>query len=249
MIGTPIASNNLKLNMKKFIFTIALLTTSIIVLAQAEPGVIKVKGEAVVKAVPENMEVSIPLEARDTSYEACNGKITQTYNSLQRALEKNGIQKSRIKSNGIRISEDYQYSGGERRFIGYVGNVSLTLEEKYTDEKLNAVLRTLRTKAFNFGYNISFLLSDSQRELMREDAILKATADAQKKAKMLASAMNVGLAQIREISYGYLTQETNPIMYRSESKMMNAGNMEDVSVNAKEIEVTKQVGIIWDINQ
>lgn len=235
--------------MKHITIAIAMLIFSCAGIAQTNPGVIKVKGEAVVKAVPENMEVVIPMEVKDTSYEVTNTKITQTYNSLQRALVKSGIEKSRIKSRGIRVSEDYHYTGGERKFRGYVGNVSLILEEKYTDEKLNAILQTLRSKSFNFGYNISFSLSDNQREAMREEAIVKATADARRKAEMLASAMEVGLAQIREINYGYMGQESNPIMYRSEAKMMDSGAMEDVEMNAKEIEVTKQVGVIWDINQ
>ncbi|MFN2429204.1 MAG: SIMPL domain-containing protein [Cryomorphaceae bacterium] len=236
--------------MKTLTAALILIFASLFSFAQSDNGVIKVKGEAVVSAVPENMELTIPMEVSDSSYEACNEKVAQMYNELQRALIKSGIDESKITSIGISVRPDYHYQGrGEKKLIGYNGNVSMQIDEKHTDKNLNAILKTLRNDKFSFGYSVSFDLSDSQRDFMREEAIVKATADARKKAELLASSLSVGLAQIREISYGFSDQGTSPLVYRSEAKMMDSSGMEDVEINARKIEITRQVSVTWNINQ
>ena len=219
--------------------------------AQNQESVIKVRGEAIVRAVPEILNINIPLQSKAKTYEECTNLLTSTFNDLNAALVKSGIAKEKIYSNQLNISEDYNYQERERVLVGYVGNITLYVEIPYTEKSLNRVMRTLNDERFNFGYQVSFSFSEAQKDSLREEAIKLAVKDAKAKAKTLSVALEVGLLEIKEVNFEFSDSSNDNIVLRQsmyvQSKMSDGGS--DIKLNPQEQEISKSVGVIWRISQ
>lgn len=239
------------MTLKKFTTTLLLLLSIMTVNAQNSESVIKVRGEAVVRAVPEILNINIPIQSKAKTYEEATNILTSTFNDLNAALVKAGIDKEKIYSNQLNISEDYNYQDRERVLVGYVGNIILYLEVPYTEKSLNQVMRTLNNERFNFGYQVSFSFSESQKDSLREAAIKLAVKDAKAKAKTLSEALDVKLVEIKEINFEFSDGGNDNIIMRqsvyAQSKMADGGS--DIKLNPQEQEISKSVGVIWRISQ
>lgn len=234
---------------KQITITALLLFSISAMSAQNSESIIKVRGEAVMKAVPEVLNVSIPLQEKARTYEECTNQLTSTFNALHAALVKAGIDEKKIFSNRLNITEDYNYQDRQRILVGYIGNITLSMELEHTEKNLHMLMRTLNDERFNFGYNVSFSLSEKQKETLREEAIKQAVADAKTKAATLAEALEVRLLEIKEVNFEY-SDGGNDILVRQKSMRMEAsmndgGN--DIKLNPEEQEIRKSVGLIWRI--
>lgn len=218
-------------------------------MAQKSESVIKVNGKAEIKAVPQRMHIQIPLEVKNTDYQNCTSELTKVFNSLTEALNKKGIRKEDIKSDNLQITEDYKYMDRERVLIGYVGRISVKIEMDNKPKNLQMVMETLNDPRFKFGYNVSFSLSDAQKDSLLEAALTEAVKDASHKAEVLVKALGKSLGNVREVNYEY-DNNSGPLI-RSvalESRMDNFSKAEAIELNPEEITLTKTVGIIWDIS-
>lgn len=219
--------------------------------AQNPESVIKVRGEAIVRAVPEILNIRIPIQSKAKTYEETTNLLTSTFNDLNAALVKAGIDKEKIYSNQLNIAEDYNYQDRERVLVGYVGNITLSLELPHTEKNLNRVMRTLNDERFNFGYEVSFSFSETQKDSLRDAAIKLAVSDAKAKAKTLSEALDVKLVEIKEVNFEFGDRGNDNIVLRqsmlAQSKMSDGGN--DIKLNPQEQEISKSVGIIWRISQ
>lgn len=219
--------------------------------AQAQnPGALKVKGEAIIKTVPEEMIVRIPIEVKDKEYKPTSDKLIRTYNALVDALVKAGLDKDALKSNSLNITEDYNYVERERILIGYVGRIQMIIEIEHDAKVLQTIMETLGDDRFKFGYNLGFKLSKKQEDALLEEAIKMATADARQKAKILAEALEVEIGDIVEINYEHeLSGGAIPI-YRermvAEDAAFKSGGLE---LNPQEMEIRKEVRIVWNIEE
>jgi len=223
---------------------------ALITSAQAQTSTMKVKGEATVKAIPALMNVNIPLEAKQKTYEATSDELTITFNDLKEALIEAGIDKEKIKSNSMSINPEYQYIERERVLNGYVGSIRLTLELEHTQENMNAIVNTLKNEVFSFGYNLSFSLSESQKDALLNEALTEAVKDGENKAAILAEALGVKVIALDEVNYGYFNDGPDvfqPRMRSAEAYDMKAGGGEEITLNPMEMEIRKEVGLIWRV--
>jgi uncharacterized protein YggE len=229
-----------------------LLSTALLlfVFAEAQTSTIKVKGEATVKAIPALMNVNIPLQAKKDTYEATSNDLTKTYNNLKSALIKSGIAEDNIKSNSMNINPEYRYVDRDKQLIGYVGSIRVSIELEHTQENMNAIVNTLKNEAFNFGYNLSFSLSETQKEALLEEALTKAVEDGEHKADILSEALGVRIVALEEVNYGYMTD--GPDVFQPRFRSVDAYEMksdagQELTLNPSEMEIRKEVGLIWKV--
>lgn len=218
--------------------------------AEAQTSTIKVKGEATVKAIPALMNVNIPLQAKKETYEATSNELTKTYNDLRAALVKAGVDEEEIKSNSMSINPEYRYVEREKQLLGYVGSIRLSIELEHNQENMNAVVNTLKDEAFNFGYSLSFSLSEEQKETLLEEALTKAVKDGERKASILAKALEVKIIALEEVNHGYMSGRADvlhPMMRSAEAYQMKSDAGQELTLNPSEIEIRKEVGLIWKV--
>ena len=234
--------------MKKLILLSSALF--IFAFAKAQTSTIKVKGEATVKAIPALMNINIPLQAKKDKYETTSNDLTTTYNDLHDALVKAGIEADDIKSNSMSINPDYRYVDREQQLIGYVGSIRLSIELEHNQENMNAIVNTLKNDAFNFGYNLSFSLSEEQKKTLLEEALTKAVNDGENKAAILAKALDVRIVTLQEVNYGYMSDGPDvfqPMMRSNEAYEMKSEGGQELTLNPSEMEIRKEVGLIWKV--
>lgn len=222
---------------------IALTTTPLLF---GQTGTLKVEGEAILYAVPEMINVQVPIQAKDAAYEKTAASLTNTYNDLSFALEKAGLRKEDIRSSGLTISEKYVYSDRERKKDGYTGHINAEIKMPHTDKMINAFMKTMSDERFNFGYQLAFELSEAQKESLRKRALKAATEDAGTKATDLAENLGVRLISISEVTYGGESREYNPLVMRADANTKS--EMQEVSLNPREIEIRQKVMVVWIIS-
>jgi uncharacterized protein YggE len=216
--------------------------------AQSYPSLVKVQGEAKASQVPELMHINIPLSVIHKEYEACSSQLVSTFNELQKALVKAGIAQDQIKSDRLSIQEQYNYYDRERKLEGYAGSMNVFIKMPHDDAKLSAIMRTLRSERFKFGYHVGFSLSEKQKEALQAEALGAAIADAKLKAETMATALGLKLISVQEINYGYVEPVRDILMKHMEMAAdMRSDDTGDLKMNPDLIEVYRNVGVVWTL--
>jgi uncharacterized protein YggE len=233
------------------IFAAVLIFSFSGILAQNDESKLIVQGEAILYDIPENVHVQIPIAAKDISYQACSEKLMNSYNALSKALEKKGIDPKEIKAGRVSISENYSYSDGSRKQDGFVGTLLASLEISHTEKSLNNIMNTLKEEQFNFGYTLSFQLSEEQKSNLKSAAIKLAIIDAKTKAEVIAESLGLKLVAVHEVIFGGVESGPDPLFGRHDYALMKTNANEDVQVelNPEKIEIRKYITIHWRMSK
>ncbi len=221
--------------------------------AQLEANVIRVQGNSIISEVPELMIVRITIISEDSIYSKCSEKLISNYNQIEKSFAKNGISKGELKSEGVNIDKKYSWQDKGRVEDGYQGTISADLKLQYSAENLKMVMKTLGNKLINFSYNISFDLSNEQKDKLLQQAIELAVKDAKSKAEYIAKSLNVELREIKDVNFGHsngygdLLRKNNEVYFVAEDS--NSMSKEGINLNPKKVSVEKSIDIVWNISQ
>ena len=238
--------------MKTRILFILLICISINTFSQISDNLLKVQGNAIIYETPELMVADITISAKDSIYSLCSDKLIEYYNLIEKSFVKNGISKNKLKSGGLNINESYSWSERERKMDGYMGTIKIILELPYNAMSLNTIIKTLRGNEFPVTYNLSFKLSNNQKEVLLEKAIELAIKDAKKKANYIAESMDLKILKVKDINYGYTSYQNDLLTNASEVFFVIEDEAEldqDINLNPQKLEIKKTIGIIWNIGQ
>lgn len=233
----------------KFILLQILVFSCLNSISQSSSTELKVQGESHFSETPEEMIVYIDVDAKDSIYSICSEDLLKRYNHLIEILTDGGIEREIIKTRDFKIKENYDWEKGVRIPRGFIGSMNVILTLKYSPEKLNSIIGTLKNNDQKFTYTISFQLSDNQKNELLEKAIKFAVEDATLKAKFISESLNLKLVGIKEINFGYITPREDIFAggglfdsYFQEEKMTNG-----IVLNPQKIEIRKSIGIIWEV--
>lgn len=213
--------------------------------AQQTPH-IQVEGQAKVSAIPEIVNVRIPIESQALEYEACVSKLTSTYNHLEAAIEKAGYDKKSLKNSGLSVNEKYTYNGQKRTKDGYTGSMNIQIELEFSDQAMNDIIEIFSSPEFDFGFSLSYKLSEEQREKLSNAALKDAVSDARMKASVMAEAIGKELGRVLLMNHYANSGSPMPIRYDSMMKA-ESGVVQDVSLNPTEIEISRSVILHYEI--
>lgn len=107
---------------------------------------------------------------------------------------------SDLQTTGIRLEPQYRFSEGVRAFVGYTGSNTVSFE--VPTEQAGQVLDGAIAAGANEIQYINFKASDGAIAAAREQALVAATADAQRQAEAVLQALNLAAAEIIAISIG-----------------------------------------------
>lgn len=233
--------------MIKHVLVISFALFSFIISPAQVAPTITISGESKIKAVPELMVFQIPLEATNQTYEGCSENLTANYNALEKALTKAKFDSDILKTSGFSVQENYRYESSKRIKDGYRGQMTLRIETEYNDKSLNTMIKTLASDEFNYGYSMSFKLSEKQEQNLTETALSQAVLDAKSKAEVMAAALDLSLGSVNKIDQSSQTFAPSPVRYDAMMKAESAPS--DVSLNPKEIEIKKNVVVVWGLTK
>jgi len=92
--------------MKKSVLIVVLALLIMPLFAQKTSDVLKVKGEAILSYTPEEMKIVVSIVVKDSVYANCSDKLIRIYNSVVNGLIAAKIDKEKIKSGSINLSEN-----------------------------------------------------------------------------------------------------------------------------------------------
>jgi len=233
-----------------FVF-ILIVINSIYLFSQVDGNLLKIQGQSSISDIPEDMTINIPVMVQDSIYLNCSDRLMEKYNKLLKELIQNGIEKEIIKSDRLQITESYNYGMSVRKFEGYNGIINVIISLKYDPSKLNQIVRILKNKDLSLTYNVTFQLSEEQKNDLLQKSIENAIKDAKNKAKIISGALGLKLIEIKEINFGYVSPKNDELtLYDDIAFSMAANDSEtDIILYPQKMEINKSIGIIWSIGK
>jgi len=234
--------------MKKATYLVLLICfISFTTYAQEAFGRIEVTGKSAAEELPKELAIDIPLVVIDSSYLSCSNELNALLSNLKKDLESKGIERKDMSTGSYTISENFEYRQGERKKVGFKGQVTLTLRKLYEPEIVDDFLQV--AKKFSLQYTVRFMLTEGQKEKLSRAAMVQAVDDAKRKAEILAGASGVRLGSISKITYGESQRRPGPLM--EVVRMSTDGSQSDsngLKLYPGEISVHQSVNIIWKIS-
>lgn len=176
-------------------------TTTVSNGATSESAGVTVSGYGEVISTPDTGFFSVGVEVRAASVAEAREGAARAADKVLASLKSNKVDEKDIKTSGLSINPEYDYSkpSGQPRIIGYV--VSNSVEVKV--RKLDSFSKVIDDAALAGGdavrlNSVRFALEDDTKAI--EEARDKAMADARKKAEQLARAGGVSLGKPVSIS-------------------------------------------------
>lgn len=181
-------------------------------LAQPESGVsmqfgalgseVTVQGKASVYAEPDQATITFGVSAIDAEAAAAQSKVNKVLSEAVAAIKELGIAEKDIATDTVRIDREYDYSGSERKDMGFSAFTQLTValdDVSKTGSVLDAALKA----GVNDVQGVNF--SCSKQSEYYDEALAAAVKNAQRKADVIAQAAGgivSGIASVEEQSYG-----------------------------------------------
>ncbi|WP_075590683.1 SIMPL domain-containing protein [Labilibacter marinus] len=241
--------------MKNILIILLILPTIILSQKKEDIRLVSVEGEFKTKEVPEDIQVNLHITEKDMKYNICFEKAVETRKKLKAVFIANGISEKAVKTNSFNVSEDYNWENNKRKKNGYSANLSMVIEEEYTPEFANQLLKSFQNYSVEVNYNFRFILSETQKEKLRDLAIKGAIKDAKQKAIVIAEAADIDLVQIHQINYSknYIFPHSFDLMEEMECDTPpikdSYYNNGDLKFNPQAISVVQTVNIKWSIDR
>ncbi|MFO7173547.1 MAG: SIMPL domain-containing protein [Bacillota bacterium] len=156
--------------------------------AEAEQKSISVTGRAVLEVAPDTAQITLGVsEVAPTAAESYS-RAAGTMQRLVAAIREQGIAESGIRTSGLSIYPEYEWSKEERRLVGYRTTATVTVTTRNLD-RVGAIIDAAVAAGANEVQGIQFLVRDEARHL--DAALEQAVADAKHKAERVARALGV----------------------------------------------------------
>ncbi|MFA5332105.1 MAG: SIMPL domain-containing protein [Methanoregula sp.] len=240
---------------------LALLTVALVVFTLAMIGsafaadsgtdnVISVSGSGSVTGTPDRVTISFSVETENSDVKLAQSQNSLTMNNVIDALAAAGVPRDQMKTTDYTITPVYNEDKGV--FTSDVKTYQVTNTLRVTLKDTNQTGQIIDT-AVNAGANkvnsIQFMLSDAQSQILRNQALAKAVANARSDADTVASALNVTITgtNTADISQGYTPVVYNRYDNLATEKMYAAGaSTASTTIQSGDITVTAQVFITYN---
>ncbi|MDD4972305.1 MAG: SIMPL domain-containing protein [Paludibacter sp.] len=240
----------------KLIILSFLLLSSISLFSQVNGNLLKVKGESIIYATPEDMTINVSVTIKDPNYILCSDKLIEKYNSLVNELSRCGIDKKMIMTDGLEITENNTWSAEGRKFESYNGSVNVSIELKYDPKKLNILVNAIKNKDLALTYHVNFNLSKEQKEALVKESIEKAISDATNKAKIILEALGLKIIEIKDINFGEVSYGNDQLIYEEDhaygaeiADLEERKTTHELWLSPQKMNIEKSIAIVWRIEK
>lgn len=227
--------------MRKLVFTAMAAALSFNALAEATPDAphIYIQGNATVKAIPDNVKLTVGIVEVDKDLIAAKNKADATMAKAIKLAKSQGVEEKGIYASNISIHRQTEYNRetGKQNFVGY--RVTRSLSVTLTDiKKYPIMLQQLVNSGINEINQTQFV--SSKYEELQKKAQKFAIKDARAAAKEFASDYGVKLKGLYTASSSPLDTGSQPYMRASKMVMAEAApdNYVPDAYNGGELTIT-----------
>ncbi len=207
-----------------------LLLSLIVILAvyNFQPrSTMNVQGSGDVEVVPDMLNVNFRVQGKGDSSAAAKNASDKITDAVIAGLLAEGFSREEIQTKNLNVYENYDWSGNERKMLGYVASHTLTIE--MSTEDLDNISNAVDAGVYAGATidSLNYFLSDDLEKTVKAEAIIKATENAKVNAENMIKGLDGKLGRIVQISESY-SNGYYPLYARSEISMdiEGAGNIQ-----------------------
>ena len=208
-----------------------------------------VSGTGKVTVTPDIANISLGIQAQDTSVAAAQAAATQAMDQVLASLKANGIADKDIQTQYYSINQvtHWDQNTGKQIVDGYSVSNTVTVKVRVVSAA-GKVIDDVAKAGGDLARVNSVYFSVDNPEQYYPEARQNAMDDAKTKAQQLASAGGVTLGNLTYISEGSVYVPQPPVVYYKESYAADgAVPAPATSINPGETEISLTVQLVYDI--
>ena len=219
------------------------ITTEVEEFAKLTKNTITVTGSGSIKILPDEVSVNISVQTeKPTTQEAVNENSTISEEIISK-IEEMDAKNLKIESISYELYPVYDYSSKDKPPKIYAYRVINTINIRTTVlEKIGEIIATATEAGATDISSIGFDITEETRVNAKNDALVKATADASKKASAIANAMGLIIDSVLYITEG---EVYIPVMEQFGLGEMKAEEVAAPQILPREIEISASVTIVY----
>lgn len=204
---------------------------------------IRVFGSAVVRVAPDTASIVVAVSRLEKQPEAAFAKAREGAQTVNAFLHKAGIKD--FGSSRVTLSQEFRYSQGENRFVGYKAKLEFNVVLRQMD-KLDSLLSGLIAAGANELTSVTF--QTTRLKDLRADARRRAVAAARAKAELYCQAAGVAVGSvvaIEDVNPELLSGRSEGHTYREPAPVDDTG--EPAAIDPGAIAVGAAVNVVYRI--
>ncbi len=237
---------------KKIIFGLSLLI-AFATYAQTTPQTISLTGEAHKKVTPDMAVISFSINGKDKEENVALTKLNTQTQQVVDKLVAAGFTKDQLKIADYNLNEDYDYTNGKSKKVGYVASQTIVLKFKVEKEKISKLFGKFsdeKTENVNVSFNTE--ISDELQDKTTNELIVTAIQDATKKATIIAVTSKLKIKMAKDVEYKIPSNNyertasygQSMIKFNAMAKDSNAESS-FLNINVNEVEISETIKIVF----
>jgi len=165
------------------------------------PKTISVRGECLVRLTPDRGRLNLTARWVDKSPSEATGKVQEKYSRLMAKVRKMSLKDQELATSQLQLVEDFDYPNGKRVSRGFSASLGLSIETSEIS-RLGEILKIAQEEKIEEISGLQTFESELKVKSAREDCLVEALKNAQKKASALALAGGVKLGSLVAVVEG-----------------------------------------------
>lgn len=226
--------------MKGILIVMMIGLLALVACSTTDERTLTTQGVATITVEPDEAEVYVVVETlRDSADEARedNARIVEAV--------KTALSGEKLESNGFNIYEEYDYTQSGRKSTGFKATHTL----KVTTEDFNDV-GSIIDKSVSAGAThingVNFVLKDSTRNQVRNEALRLAGENAREKAASMAAGLDLEVGSVKSVSDSQFDYFPQPYL-RSMDAAEASGTSVPTNIEPKDLDVTASVQVVYTL--
>lgn len=214
---------------------------------------ITVKGVGSVSVKPDQVVLTLSLEAKDLNYDKAMSIASKQIGQLDQAIIMIGFEKESLKTTNFNVKTSYEHvkdkiGNYKSVFDGYIVEHSLKLAFDFETRRLAEVLSAIGTCPARPEMNIAFTIKNPSEvhELLLRDA----ARNAREKAEVLSDASGVKMGQLLTVDYNWCDINVFSRTRFQDDTLMSpimAGESFKADIEPEDIDVNDTATFVWEI--
>ena len=213
---------------------------------------ISLTGEAHKKVTPDMAVISFSIIGKDKEENIALTKLNTLTQQIIDKITSAGFTKDQLKIADYNLNEDYDYTNGKSKKIGYAASQTIVLKFKIEKEKLSKLFgKFSNEKTENVNVNFDTEISEELQDKTTNELIVLAIKDATKKASLIAETAKLKIKTTKDIEYKILSNGFNPYLAGETRLRFNSSMRKDnaessfLNININEVDLGETIKIIF----
>jgi uncharacterized protein len=202
---------------------------------------VTVRGEAVLRAEPDEAMVWVTLTALDDDPGRALADVSRRSDTLGALLDELGVEKQDRSTTGVTVYEEFDHTHSGRRSLGH--RASASVSARFTDPEPIGRLMTKATTELQARID-GPQWQIAVRNPIRLEAAREAAADGQRKAEAFAEGVGAKLGRLIRLTEPD-TESVGPMIRRAKFQAFAAGGGEPMPIEAGAHEVSAAVDVTF----